>query len=245
MIVAVKGSEWKQTQTMKQVKESQTSIFYLILLTTVAVYTLCFAYKNLLSDEGKTICNSDDIPPLETTIIDILKNTINSSKSARSLDASASHDKTTLLELYELETGVFSLSIYLDVPWIQDYTNKESKAYEALAMVVAGGIEDLYDKEFLAVEKSIDINVDSIEKFDEIFGVLVRMKVFGLSGEILHSELKDVIQNGAAKFFNKILKHPQRSEEIVEATGDYDNYYDETTTDDGTDQDTETLRLHL
>lgn len=245
MIVEVKGSEWKPTQTMKQVKESQTSIFYLIILTTVAVYSLCFAYKHFLSEEGKGICGSDDIPPFEITIIDIFKGAKNSSKSARSLDSSAAHDKATLLELYELETGVFSLSIYLDVPWIQDYASKESKAYETLAMIVAGGIEDLYDKEFFAMEKSIDINVDSIEEFDEIFGVLIRMKVFRLSGKILYSELKDVIQNGAAKFFNKILKHPQRVEEIDEATGDYDNYHDETSTDNGTDQEADFSGQHF
>lgn len=225
---------------MKRVKESQLLIVYSIVLITVAVYSFYLAYKNWPGKNNEIII-ADDLPQLiEITVKDVDSNSanLNSSKFIRSLSHKVLLDKTTLpLELYEIEIGVFSLSIFFKIPWIQQYSNKESNSYKTLSTTVSLSIEDLYDKKFFEMEKSIGINVDSIDALDleEKFGIVIRMKVFGISGDIVLDELKDVIANGSSKIIETLLNLPQRSKNkelegsVGKTTNDYDNYGDETT----------------
>lgn len=143
----------------------------------------------------KEICGADEITPL--------------------IELKLNFNEATVLQLYEIETGVFSLAIILNASWNQDYNVKESKAYESIALLVANSIEDSYDKKFFNLDKSIKINVDSIEQVQDIQGILFRMKVFRLSGEAKLEELQSVIKHGVP-ISDEILNQMQKSEKSSE-----------------------------
>lgn len=168
-----------------------------VILTTMAFYWLCFAVNHYYQEDSSLeFYGNEEYADLinevsvNESIIESKQPQLNSSKLIRSLSQTSASSE----ELVELQPNVFRLKLFINISWNENLNDVHSKTYKNLELSIQHGIEDLYDKQFLSENKSIGINVDVIERCG--FGMLVKMKVFAVEGELEIKELKYIVENG-------------------------------------------------
>lgn len=205
-----KVDEQSEVLMMTHVKESRLSVIFFAILLTVAVYGLCFVFKNYSYANEKEVCQADKLPSLIELLVpeSELNSKSNVSKLIRSL--SSPQDKIKVTELRSTDTGDLEFSMFLDISWKEDFNNNRSKAYDNLRLDMAHGIEDLYDKEF-NLEKSIITNVERIEKLHD--GIIVNILASAMDGQFLEpEEMQKLIEDGSVKLFDEIVRKSLRRE---------------------------------
>lgn len=187
-------------------------IISLIIVATVAFYWLCFAVNHFYqAEEATEFCSVEDWSDLfieesfndSSTEMNVTQQS-NSSKLIRSL----SEISEPPVELFELESDVYWLKLFISISWNEDFDDNQSRPYKNFALSIQHGIEDLYDKQFYSEEKSIAINVDNIERSASDIGMFVKMKVFVVEGNVEITELKSLVEDQGK--VSKLVKEIER-----------------------------------
>lgn len=203
---------------IQRVRESKFGIIIVIVIMTVGVYGLCFSILNLLRDQEIEISVnggksekvdeisrrkiSNKMITFDEWISDFNTNCIIRSKPIEEMD------EIVFLQHQEFTPDLCYLSIFVNIPWSEDYIMSESKKYQSLESSITNEIEDSYDK-FFNGEKMIETNLEKIQKLK--FGILLKLKVLSVNANVEAKDLKLAIEN-ANKLFDNVLKQLEKAE---------------------------------
>lgn len=182
-------------------------LWIVVALLTAAVYTICIiaTKAEFVMDAGTSateICQQ----PTENGLF--LIELISTTKSNRFIRSGPVVQSLRVMELYELQKEnseqVFNMKIFLKIKWIDDFRDRSSKAFESLELLLINGIEDLFDKKFYDLQKSISIRAVEMRRVKKSGGVMIKTKVTSLEGDIEIEELKTVIEDGAQALYEEV-----------------------------------------
>ncbi|CRL08266.1 CLUMA_CG021058, isoform A [Clunio marinus] len=91
-----------------------------------------------------------------------------------------------IVNLSEIDSGVFNLTFVLNIPWTKDFENKFSEKTLTLKYFISHGIEDLYDLQYYSMDKSISANIERVDKemFLKMLGVCLELEISTIRGEV-------------------------------------------------------------
>jgi hypothetical protein len=197
-------------------------VMAIVVMTTLAVYGVCFAIKVFAVQSPITIIeqafnesrqvkfDTEDDQPRPMFMSEQIVTT-----SVKGLN---------LLTLNKLSESECVAQMFIKLPW-QDNFDANS-ALDPFNFALSSTFEDLYDFRFEAENKKVFFNIIAIENCNCSEGFTVKGKIRKVEGELETTQLQNFFDESANKMYEMILVKLSNIENVLEDSYAYDEYVD-------------------
>lgn len=195
------------------IRNSRFPLLFLIVLSTVSVYALCFLLKSIRIDVEccsaavEALKSPEEYPGkhvIQYVISDDIEQEVTSPGSTANANvveslAFVSKDENKLLTLHQVKQDAFNAKIFLNISWNDDYNKSDNEKLKD----ITNDIEDFFDRQFYSMEKSIAVNVQSVSQLTS--GMTMELTVVTVGGRVELEDLQKLL--GKQDLFDKIVEN--------------------------------------